>query len=69
MSNGKGDTRRPAVIDPRQLEINWDQTFNTDPVSFNSYRSPEEYQRIFTTVRDNPDQDIPYGENRRFNRR
>lgn len=60
MSQGKGDMRRPAVIDPKQLEINWDQTFPNDDSN---------QTKIFTTTRDNPDQDIAYGQNRRFNRR
>lgn len=28
--NGKGDKRRPQVIDNRQLEFNWERTFNND---------------------------------------
>lgn len=60
MSQGKGDDRRPMTIDDRQLEINWDQTFVNDESN---------QTKIFTTTRDNPDQDIAYGQNRRFNRR
>ena len=27
MSNGKGDSRRPRIIDEKTLEINWNNTF------------------------------------------
>ena len=30
MQNGKGDKRRPQVIDNRQLEFNWERTFKND---------------------------------------
>ena len=57
--NGKGDNRRPSFIDDEQFTQNWNQTFNPDSNDV----------RIQTTTRDNPDQEVSYGLNRRFNRR
>ena len=46
MANGKGDKRRPATVDDRQLEFNWTRTFTKVP---NDKSRDEAFQQYCNT--------------------